>query len=191
MSLPVVLGIDPDTRHIGWSIATKHEVLAVGVIASSAEDSDLSHVQMITNLGLAVPVILNKHPEVTHVCIETPMVRHGAKAPPKDIIKLTVVAGALAGAVEVASGGRVAKLMPFPSEWKGQVPKPIHQARIFAHYGILATQLPTHCYPAGCKAIARVQGAAAIKRGDWKHVADAIGLARWAADRLAEAARRP
>ena len=29
---------------------------------------------------------------------------------------------------------------------------------------ILATQLPTHCYPAGCKAIARVQGAAAIKR---------------------------
>ncbi len=70
---------------------------------------------------------------ITHLAIEMPMVRkrgsqraEKAGTDPKDIVHLAAVVGAIVAAADVPA------TVYLPEDWKGQVPKPIHNARAIA-----------------------------------------------------------
>lgn len=67
---------------------------------------------------------------LTNLAIEMPMVRkrgsqraEKAGTDPKDIVHLAAIVGAIVAAVDAPA------TVWLPEEWKGQVPKPIHNAR--------------------------------------------------------------
>lgn len=67
---------------------------------------------------------------ITHLVVEIPQVyqRAHSKGDPNDLIQLAGVAGAIVGRLSGAPN----MLGPLPAEWKGQVPKEIHHARVRA-----------------------------------------------------------
>lgn len=65
--------------------------------------------------------------------------------------------------------------LPLPSQWKGSVPKEIHQARVLRKVGIEPKKGAGYCYPADPKVLKRW----GFPKGSWKHLSDAIGLALW------------
>ncbi len=170
MAQELVLGIDPDTRNTGWALATKHKLIAVGVIRGDGT------VESMFVAAHGVPV----QRDMDLIGVEGQEIHHGGKAPPHDIIKLAQFAGVIGAALK---GIYCCPLeIPKPSEWKKQVPKPIHQRRSYTAYGLRCDEAAGYCYPVGD--LSAIEGASALNQGDWKHVGDAIGLARWGADRV-------
>lgn len=62
--------------------------------------------------------------------IELPQVYKVSKAPPKDIVRLAVRVGILTE--KMLAGGIPEVIELCPTTWKGQVPKEVHHARLFA-----------------------------------------------------------
>lgn len=173
----MIIGVDPDSKDTSWAVIQGTTVLAVGVFKTKGR----AVAQVIRQLVPAVESVVQAWlPSL--VVVEGQKHRQGGKAPPDDIIRLAQIAGAIAGQVMAMCDARV--MIPDPEEWKGQTPKPIDQTRSFAHFGILSALATQYAYPTGCKVIARVQGAAQLNKGDWKHVGDALGLARYGSRKL-------
>lgn len=103
--------------------------------------------------------------------------RERSKGTPADIIKLAQVAGGLGGIVVALSTASL--VIPLPEEWKGQTKKEINQARTLSHYGIAYKVGAGYCYPTGCSTVSTISGYGSLNQGDWKEVADALGLARY------------
>ena len=108
------------------------------------------------------------------LCVEAQHFSSKSRSRPQDIARLSVVAGAAGGAIKC----RDLWLLP-PVQWKGSVPKQIHQARIAKKLrwsvdpiGDLKTG---YCAPRDPEILALLP-----KHSDWKHAFDAIGLALWA-----------
>lgn len=102
-------------------------------------------------------------------------------ASPTSIIPLAQVAGAAFAGCGLPTGPAV---MVKPGQWKGQVPKGIHQARICTRLGWpyrLAGGKEPYAVP-DAPVVRSVPGADALNDGDWKHVLDAVGLALWSRD---------
>jgi hypothetical protein len=106
---------------------------------------------------------------------------------PRDILKLGQVAGACVGMIRHGMEAKTPALQslrtsppvyfPLPVEWKGSVPKEIHQMRVLLKAGFPKEKIKKasgYCYVEGTE----------FKKGDWKHLADAIGLAQYAAERF-------
>lgn len=94
---------------------------------------------------------------------------------PKSILAVAQVAGAAVGVMSY----RCRVLLPLPRDWKGSVPKGIHQARICQRLGWpyrAAGGKEGYCVPTDPPVKFEK-----FKGGDWKHLLDAIGLAQWAA----------
>lgn len=104
---------------------------------------------------------------------------------PKSIMYLATVAGAAMAHFAPVANGPV--YFPTPQEWKGNVPKQIHQARILSRMGIdytkVGSQSDGYCVPISNNGFD-------IKKGEWKHVVDAIGLATYARDMYVQNAAR-
>lgn len=173
MAAPVILSIDPDTRCLSWSLVTKHEILSVGVVRSSTGEV----AQMLRNCSMGLPQVGDL------AAVESQHYHHGSKTPPADIIKLAQIAGGVIGILAAACPTMKLSLVP-AADWKGQTPKPINHRRTFQHYGIICSEASGYCYPSGCAKVAKIQGAGLLNKGDWKHVADAIGLGLWSAQRF-------
>lgn len=173
MAAPVILAVDPDTRTLGWALVTKHEVLSVGMVRSST--GNVSDMLRYCSVGLPQAGDL--------LVVESQHYHHGSEAPPADIIKLAQVAGGIIGLMAGAAPDMKLCLVP-ASTWKGQTPKPINHRRTFQHYGIMCSEAAGYCYPSGCAKIAKVQGAQLLNKSSWEHVADAIGIGLYAAQRL-------
>ena len=108
---------------------------------------------------------------------------------PKSIVDLATVAGVFAGRPEFGE-----TLIVQAQQWKGSVPKQIHQARILARipgtkYKTVGTKEKGYCYPTAGPLIT-LGKAAGLRRGDWKHVVDAIGIAQWTIRKIKELERR-
>lgn len=177
MASEVVIGVDPDTKNLAWAVATRHEILAVGVIKSpSGQTCDMARYA-----SAVLPGVVDRW-KVDMCVVEGQEFHHGGKAPPADILKLANVAGTIVGILAIASAMRlcVAK----PSEWKGQTPKPINHERTFQHYGILCVREQGYCYPAGCAKAMKIAGIGQLVKSDWKHVSDAVGLALFGGELL-------
>lgn len=164
----IVLGIDPDTKTTGWAVMSADDgLLAVGVIRADGAISMMRHAAM------ALPSILQKWSADLAV-VESQQIYSGSKAAHDTIVTLCTVAGGLAGQVLMAQPG-CSVLMPLPAAWKGQVPKPIHQARVFTKLGLAHAVGPKYAHPLACTA----RGASSLRQTDWEHVGDAVGLALW------------
>lgn len=169
----IVLGIDPDlhsTALAGWDMK-KRVVTFVGVIRVSEKLKG-------REAAVAMCQELAKYPlDDDVVVIEGQEIRYTARkgADPQDIVNLAVVAG---GAASQAKG-RV--LMPSPSQWKGSIPKAVHQARVLGKLGWPSETVgrSTRAYTRPTGGFEGVLGAKDLGKEDWKHVVDAIGLAMW------------
>lgn len=170
----LVLGIDPDSRCTAWAVVSPTKIIAVGVIRGPSNE-DVAQIVMLRNSGFALEAILKRH-NIQLAVVEGQAIHHGSKARPADILKLGIVAGGCAGQIAYLQPS-VSLAIPLPADWKGTTPKPINQLRTFTHFGVLATKGAEYATPDGCAAIAAVDGASQVKRGDWKHLGDALGLA--------------
>ena len=170
----VALGVAPDTKTLAWAVVTQDRVLRVGVVRHSPKSREES---ILSLTALAVPaMIANSMPDIA--VVEGQQVYYGSSTPPSDLLKLARITGGVEGQLHMVRPG-MPVCVPLPTTWKGQVPKPIHQARVLAKYGILYEQLSEYSRPAGCAKAAQIQGADKLRPSDWKHVVDAIGLAAY------------
>jgi len=101
---------------------------------------------------------------------------------PCDLVMLANISVALGKRFLTGYGRTIQLLMPVPQEWKGSVPKQIHQARILNRVDWLCAKAGSdpktgYCYPTSL-----VAESFGLNKGDWKHAVDAIGLALWARD---------
>lgn len=116
------------------------------------------------------------------IAIEVPEVSYTAKMGrnPRDLMPLGMISSAFACYFQTdrSSSSPRPILFPYPSQWKGQVPKAVHQARIYTRLG---WEYKRH---GGDKTgyCAPIHDRFGIKQGDWKHAGDALGLALWAYD---------
>lgn len=172
MSGAVIVGIDPGVTSLGWAIAldTPERWRLVEAGASSAPrgttpaEAARIHAAAVRDAarywadgrGLLVAIEAMEH----HAS------RGGSVA--ADLLSLATIGGFVAAAINPA---RAPLLLP-PSTWKGGVPKEIHHSRI------LAALVPSEA------AITQKTLAATSARSK-KEVLDAIGIALFAAGRIA------
>lgn len=103
---------------------------------------------------------------------------------PRDLINLAAVAGSLMGMLCWTHPMDPIIYYPKPHEWKGSVPKEIHQARTCASLGWKYEKYATHCVPQlTSRQLDPIVDSRLVNKGDWKHVLDAIGLALWAREK--------
>lgn len=100
------------------------------------------------------------HPQGCGLVIEMPQVYRTGQARLKDVAELAFSAGAVAARYE-----NVVRYLP--SEWKGQVPKKLHQERIMAALD-----------PGECEVLD------GCKKKDLTHILDAVGLGLFHLGRL-------
>lgn len=105
---------------------------------------------------------------------------------PKDILNLAPISGALL-AMSLIRWGEGARIeFMAPKDWKGQVPKQAHQARLYAalgwEYAKSGNPETGYCYP--LQPPGSILGIEKLGDGKeiWKHLGDAIALARWVRD---------
>jgi hypothetical protein len=94
-----------------------------------------------------------------------------------DILRLAQVAGMFV--YEFARLGFAVHLVP-PKKWKGDVPKTIHQREVLTRYGMSAMPFGEGTIPEEPQR-SSICGSEKVKPGQWIHVMDAIGLARYGA----------
>lgn len=102
---------------------------------------------------------------------------------PQDIVVLGNVAGVVLGIFAERGLGPLLHF-PTPEEWKGQIPKAVMQARMYDEldWGYEMVGRSEEKGKVGSYALPlRIPKAFSnITKGQWKHVGDAILLARWA-----------
>ncbi len=184
------IGVDPDLHATAMALVRGVEgglaqVQAVHVFRG--EKTFKGHdaiLDMIDEL-LMVPDVLHHwgvDPQaIVRVAIERPSLvrRVGVRkhARPDDIVNLTMVAGAAAFSLQ-ASLDRGTLFLPHPSEWKGQVPKRVHQARMWRSlhvtYELRGSDTNGYVVPMGLLQSCNIE-----RDSEWKHASDAVGLALW------------
>lgn len=184
----VVIGIDPDLRRVGIGavdVETRKAVyVAVPKVFSDKTEADAVR-EIVPQLRGCISDVMKAlgHPLCMGVVVEGQEIAYSAQqgANPRSILVLAQVAGALL----CEAGYEVTKekiLFPKPIEWKGNVPKPIHQARVYNTLGWEYEQTKEYTRPTNVGP--EVMGADALNKSDWKHVGDALGLALWGIEKL-------
>lgn len=114
---PLVVGIDPGLDACGVAVWDGH-IMRSRTIRPKTNTLDKRVNEICDLLGSLRPRV---------VVIEKPQVYKGhlSKGDPNDLIDLAILVGAL-----VHLFGPAKILLPKPVQWKGQVPKRIHHARI-------------------------------------------------------------
>lgn len=101
---------------------------------------------------------------------------------PRSIMMLATVAGMCLQKFNSMKEG-METYFPPPQEWKGNVPKQIHHARICSrlnwNYDKVGGKDDGYCVPTGADILD-------ISKGEWKHALDSIGLALYARDQWVE-----
>lgn len=169
----IALGIDPDTMDTSfawWGDDGPMAATVAHVIRRKGQDRSLIHTARAIRFTLS-------HPGVTWAAVEGQQIDSRTKRK-ADIIKLAQVAGLCVAFVsEHYPSARL--LVPTPHDWKRGVAKHAHQARLYHEldwdYTIIGSGTGRYARPAHVPA--RFDH---ITKGQWKHVGDALLLARWA-----------
>lgn len=170
------LGVDPDLHACSWALLGSDLSLHCGVwhVTNKLKGAD-AVAAMIQNIELPLPQVELQNIQIVVVEGQTLVARPGARhRRPDNIIHLAQVAGAAAATLmRQCHCSRL--LIPRPAEWKGQVPKDVHQARTYGRLGIQSEQASGYVLPAD--QAQRDSYAPGVRRAAWKHIGDAIGLA--------------
>ena len=174
---PVVLGVDPDTQATGLALLQGEKVLMVGLAAIDRHLEPRPRGKDAAGLMAAIVgwKIRNVFKGHEYAVVEFPQVYKGKKVDPNNLTLLAAVSGAVCAAV-----GHFHVHLTYPTEWKGQTPKSIHQKRILKRIGWEfvdngVKKCPTPIVPEDVKVIGDVP------EGRWKEIVDAIGIALHAA----------
>lgn len=175
--MTLVTGFDPDTHTAPWATVTLDgKIMAVGLFESKRQKG-------VDSAALMAGVIARSYMASTnHLVIEGQDAYFSGtttkKARAEDLISLSFVGGAFASRFP---GAQI--LRPLPSQWKGQVPKAVHQGRILTSLGLkyetVGAEGDGYCVPLDPES--KIPGGSKLPRSSWKHVVDAIGLALWGA----------
>ena len=186
------LGIDPDLHHTGLAIVEvgptgQRSVAWVGIARVPLRfKGEAAVTAMSVSLRTSRDVMTDAGDNVAawgahawhYAVVEGQEIYQGSAVKVSDLLNLAQVAGAAAG---VFGATRI----PRPKDWKGQVPKHIHQHRTCRALswaaGLRGGKEP---YVVPIFAGGAPAGADSLKDGDWKHVMDAIGLALWASENI-------
>lgn len=176
----LALGLDPDSHASSWAILALNpgggepELLEVGVCSVAKSQKGA---KAVTGMAGELVLLRTKHaPQI--IVVEGQQIYARSRAKPDSILQLAQVAGAAVAAMRIKFPSAQV-LIPRPGEWKGDVPKRIHQARLWNRLGVeyesRGTPAAGYAVPKGLSC----EGAGKVKRADWKHLADAVGLAEW------------
>lgn len=170
-----VLGIDPDLHNTAAAIIGTSGLFDVKVFnVSLTHKGPQAVTTMIEELTMSMGSwLLATRAELSAVVVEGQQIYSYTKARHDSILMLAQVAGAAAA---VACMRARELWIPTPKQWKGDVPKGIHQARTLTKLGVRYTKTTgkePYCIPD------RIPGINVPKKSDWKHAVDAIGLAVW------------
>lgn len=174
----LVIGVDPDKDTPAFASVWVGEDYSIDIRAVGLGDDWVS----IPFLSMRIPY------QPTRVFIESPRAEYtkGKGTRVQDIVELARRAGELSVACACAFGIRPDYITP--AEWKGQTPKDISQARICSRLGWPFEKMAGYARPTD--GFSGVRGATELKKSDWKHVLDAIGIALWGADTIISIDRR-
>ena len=189
--MSLVLGIDPDLDTTAYAAARDGRIECVGVVRVKKGRGLEGLVTELCAHMDNVPADL--------IVVEGQQIYQGMRQRPDDILRLAQFAGVAAG-LAAAQSGCFRVLMPRPQEWKGSVPKPIHQARVLTRLGWAYEQKGPppkrragkmehagYCVPTN---VPRDVDLYDVRPSDWKHIVDAIGLALWGVDQIKNTAVR-
>jgi hypothetical protein len=162
------IGIDPDLHCTGIAVidaegkciaagkaAIKRSLTGRDACLAMTREIQLVMTDLLPQIGLAGWTITVEGQEIYRGKSKT--------INPRAIMLLATIAGA--GLTLPA----VERYFPSPQEWKGSVPKSVHQARVLSRQAWEVVTNGEYCYPKHLPFD--------LSKGDWKHVTDAIGLA--------------
>jgi len=192
------LGIDPDTKNTGWGIVQQVNDLpprlyAAGVISIPGQIKKKAITGAEAVVLMAKSLYLMELPMLDYCAIVVEgqtIYRRTARdkgVDPNAILRISQVAGAaLVGAIG-ATEGTTKVMLPEPREWKKQVPKRIHQARVCRRLGLPFSphgDKDGYVVPAIPIALAAHARCKHLKPTHWKHAMDGVGLALYGLDNL-------
>ena len=175
-------GIDPDMHCLPYVVLEDREDGSKPTIADIQilrVSEKVKSQQAVTIMAHQLMFGLNPR-ETAASAVEAQEIYRNKTPNPKSILLLGNVAGAALAAMAVA--GQVV-YFPEPKEWKKQVPKAIHQGRTYSKLGIGHTRVGDergYCLP---EESWRSMFFPHVKKSDWKHVGDAVGLALYAREK--------
>jgi len=174
------LGLDPDSEYLSMSVGSSTDVLAI--YSQKIKGNKRGGIEsMLKALCHHIPAFVKSlHLEPIwpmRIIIEGQRIYPGSKARPNDMIKLSKIAGAAAGVFAMYLPDTKI-LIPEPREWKGSVPKAVHQARTYTKLGWGYTKCKDYSYPQHPTV---GQG---LTQSEWKHMGDSIGLHMWGASNI-------
>lgn len=184
--LPVIIGADPDMKQPSLAVIDykSGKVLAVRVIKVAEKKTEWEGVVECVKAirGCYRSLLQDLHePTVLAACIEGQECSYSARvgANPRSIMFLANVAGALLGEAGYECGNL---FFPSPNDWKGSVPKQIHQSRVLSSLGWDFEKVGSadRGYARPTQELPTVMGSGEVTKGQWKHLVDAIGLGLWA-----------
>lgn len=177
----ISVGVDPGKTGVAFARCTESDILRVAYVKCKG-DADKDVVTMIRQMA-AVAESFAADCDVFVVEGQQNYKQEGTKSS-AGLFEVAHVAGALLMAATLWAPCSAHLLCPLPAMWKGQVPKEVHHARILSRYSVAFSAAAGYCYPSGCARAAKIKGYQGLNQGDWKHVTDAVGLARWGLDKL-------
>lgn len=184
----IALGIDPDVKDLAFGLWDENGPLDAAVVHVTGRKVGNSAVrmaqQLFTSLIHASYWFRQSISRIEVVAIEGQQ-KDKRRARPKDLFTLAHVTGA-ALHWTVSHWPEASIYVPTPREWKGGVAKHAHQARLYHDLGWGYTIIGS-----GDNRYARPSGLTPSKfkyitPGQWKHVGDALLLARWAYNKAKE-----
>jgi len=177
--IPQILGIDPGTKKIGLAVV---EGVAKPTLIYVDVAKGITQLNTLYNLSLKISYIgLNYN--ITEIVIEGQtyyIEEQKKKSKPEDLIKLAFMAGGAAANCIHTFGASLDIVVPFPREWKGNVPKSIKQDRILHKLRIpIARRMKTGCPVPDVNTGMHCKNMCMVNDGDWFDILDAVGLALW------------
>lgn len=183
----VVIGIDPDLHKPSICVLDLETGQPVGVRCFKCAKGKIERDAVVSaclELKGAIRSMLQDldEPTVKGAVVEGQEVAYSAKdgKNPRSLLMLAPVAGALLQECGYETDNL---FFPAPGEWKGQMPKQNHQYhRVFGELGWKAQKSgkdPKTGYAFPIAPPRSCDGVEDLNKADWKHVADAIGLALW------------
>lgn len=176
----ITIGIDPGLNRSGVALFDGKElkkVWAVKVPAKSRKGENFPASTMLGAMCIFLQEVTTYRPD--RIVVEGQQIYTHSKAADHDLINLAHCAGGIAG-MAIHHFGRSGVLVPTPKEWKGGVPKNVHQARTYTKMGWHFDQTSKYSWPVAGTDFGSVSGARELKQADWQEVGDAIGLGLWA-----------
>lgn len=160
MTAPVhLLAVDPSLTCTGWARFFCGSLQGCGLIRPDRGDPFASRVSLAGHAfrGVSVDILVIEWPQVYRAT--------RSKGDPNDLLAVAGVAGGVLSQVTALQR----TLTPKPAEWKGQVPKEIHNARVLARLDDAERALVDGAGPASLL----------------NNAIDAVGLGLWALGRMA------